>query len=79
MVSSAGRLRGEALKLAPDERVWVVAEVLATPEPDRPSQQGGEAEWVQEIERPALAANAGGPGVSWTGGRNQVQSRLSTR
>lgn len=79
MASTADRLLGEALKLPPDERARIVAELLATLEPDLPSQRRSEAEWIQEIERRARAAIAGSRGVSWTEARNQVQSRLSTR
>ena len=53
MASSADRVLGEALKLEPDERARIAAELLATLEPDLPSQQRSEAEWVQEIERRA--------------------------
>ncbi len=79
MASAADRLLGKALKLAPDERARIVAELLATLEPDLPSQRRSEDEWIQEIERRARAAVAGSPGVSWTEARDQVQSRLSTR
>ena len=54
-----------------------MAELLATLEPDGPSQDRIEADWVQEIERRARAAIAGGPGLSWVEARDQIQSRLS--
>ncbi|PYO18561.1 MAG: hypothetical protein DMD88_17445 [Candidatus Rokuibacteriota bacterium] len=79
MASTADRLLGEALKLAPEERARIVAELLATLEPDLPSERRSEGEWIQEIERRARAAIAGSPGVSWAEARNQVQSRLSTQ
>jgi hypothetical protein len=79
MACTADRLLGEALKLAPEERAKIVAELLATLEPDLPSGQRSEGEWIQEIERRARAAIAGSPGVSWAEARNQVQSRLSTQ
>jgi hypothetical protein len=79
MASTADRLLGEALKLAPDERARIVAGLLATLEPDVPSEHRDEREWVQEIERRARAARAGSPGVSWTEARDQVRSRLSTQ
>ena len=79
MASTADRLLGEALKLGPDERARIVAELLATLEPDLPSERRSEAEWVQEIERRARAVRAGSPGVSWPQARNQIQSRLSAR
>lgn len=77
--SGVDRVLGEALKLAPDERARIVAELLATLEPDLPGQDRSEAEWVHEIERRARAAIAGSPGLSWTEARAQVQNRLSTR
>ncbi len=79
MASTADRLLGEALKLAPDERARIVAELLATLEPDSPSQSRSDEEWIQEVERRARAAMAGHPGVLWTEARNQIRSRLSTR
>lgn len=79
MASTVDRLLGEALKLAPDERARIVAELLATLEPDLPTQQRGDAEWIQEIERRARAAMAGSPGVTWTEAREQIRSRLTTR
>ncbi len=79
MASTADRLLDEALKLAPDERARIVAELLATLEPDLPSERRSESEWVEEIERRARAALAGSPGVSWSEARDQIRSRLSTR
>ncbi len=79
MASTADRLLDEALKLAPDERARIVAELLATLEPDLPSERRSESEWVEEIERRARAALAGSPGVSWSEARDKIRSRLSTR
>ena len=79
MASTVDRVLGEALKLAPDERARIVAELLATLEPDTPSDQRTEADWVQELERRARAAIAGSPGVPWATPRDQIQSRLSSR
>jgi hypothetical protein len=76
MAFTVDRVLGEALKLAPDERARIVAELLATLEPDLPSQGRGDAEWIQEIERRARAAMAGSPGVFWTEARDQIRSRL---
>jgi hypothetical protein len=75
MAKSVDRVLGEALKLAPDERAQVVAELLATLEPDVPSEQRTEAEWIREIERRARAALAGEPGLSWTEVRGQIERR----
>ena len=62
-----------------DERTRIVADLLATLEPDLPSERRSESEWLEEIERRARAALAGSPGVSWSEARDQIRSRLSTR
>ncbi len=79
MGGAADRLLDEALKLTPDERARIVTELLATLEPDAPSQRRSDEEWIQEIERRARAAMAGRPGVPWTAARDQIRSRLSTQ
>ena len=79
MASIADRLLGEALRLTPDERARIVVELLATLEPDSPSQHRSDQEWIQEIERRARAALAGNPGVPWTTAHEQIRSRLSPR
>jgi putative addiction module component (TIGR02574 family) len=79
MAKSVDRVLREALKLAADERAQVVAELLTSLEPDVPSQQRTEAEWIQEVERRARAAIAGTPGLSWAEVRAQIERRLSTR
>jgi len=79
MASAADRLLDEALKLAPDERARIVAELLATLEPDLPSQRRSDEEWVREIERRARAAASGSPGVAWPDARDQIRNRLSTQ
>lgn len=79
MSSSFDRVLGEALRLAPDERARIVAELLATLEPDLRSQQHSAAEWIQEIERRAHAAVAGSAGASWAEAHAQAQNRLSGR
>ena len=79
MASTADRLLGEALKLGADERARIVAELLATLEPDLPSQRRSDGEWIQEIERRARAAMAGDRGMTWAEARDQIRSRLTTR
>ena len=79
MATTVDRVLGEALKLAPDERARIVAELLASLEPDVPSVRRTEAEWIDEIERRARAAIAGNPGVPWATAFDQIQSRLSRR
>lgn len=79
MASTPDRLLDEARKLTPDERARIVAELLATLEPDLPSQRRSDEEWIQEIERRARAAIGGNPGLPWTEARDQIKDRLSTR
>ena len=79
MASAKARLLEEALQLPPDQRAELAGDLLATLEPDTPSEQRTEAEWIAEIERRARAAMAGSPGVSWLEARAQIQSRLRPR
>ena len=76
MTSAMGRLLEEARQLPPDQRAELVGDLLATLEPDTPSEQRTEAEWIAEIERRARAAMTGSPGVSWSEARVEIQSRL---
>ncbi len=64
MASAKERLLEEALRLPLDQRAELAGELLATLEPDTPSEQRTEAEWIAEIERRARAAMASSPGVS---------------
>jgi hypothetical protein len=64
----------EALKLEPDERARVVAELLATLEPDVPSQRRPDADWINEVERRARAAVQGSAGVSWDEAKKRIQT-----
>lgn len=77
MTTSVDKVLSEALKLAPDDRARIVAELLASLEPDMPSDRRTEVEWIDEIERRARAAIAGGPGVPWATAFDQIRSRLS--
>lgn len=76
MATSVDRVLDEALKLARGDRARIVAELLASLEPDIPSDRRTEAEWIDEIERRARAAIAGSPGVPWATAFGQIQSRL---
>lgn len=79
MASTRDRLLEEALRLSADQRAELASELLATLEPDTPSERRTEVEWIAEIERRARAAVAGSPGVSWAEARAQIQSRLPRR
>jgi len=77
MASDADRILVEALRLAPEERALIVAELLATLKPDVPSQERSEADWLREVERRAWVAVARTPALSWNEARARIQSRLS--
>ena len=79
MATTVNRVLSEAMQLAPEERARIVAELLASLEPDVPSDRRTEAEWIHEIERRARAAIAGNPGVPWATALDQIQSRLPRR
>ena len=79
MPDAADKLLSKALKLTSDERARLVAELLATLEPDLPSEQRSDDEWIQEIERRVRAAIAGSPGVGWADARSQILKRLAVR
>jgi Putative addiction module component len=55
MASTKERLLEEALQLPPDQRAELVGELLATLEPDTPSERRTETAWIAEIERRARA------------------------
>ena len=75
MTTVADRVLDAALKLAPEDRARVAAELLATLEPQVPAEARSEAEWLREVERRARAAIAGEPGLSWA----EVQARIRKR
>jgi putative addiction module component (TIGR02574 family) len=80
MATTPDEVLEEALRLPADERARIVAELLATLEPDLPSEQRSEAEWIQEIERRVRAAVSGDdPGVSWAEVRAKIEKRLHGR
>ena len=77
MANDAARILAEALGLAPEERVLIAVELLASLDPEVPGEQDREADWIAEIERRARAAIAGSPGVSWPEARARILDRLS--
>jgi putative addiction module component (TIGR02574 family) len=79
MATTKERLFEEALQLPPEQRAELAKDLLATLEPDTPSEQRSDAEWIAEIERRARAAVAGSIGVSWAEARARIQSRLQRR
>ena len=79
MAGAKVRLLEEALRLPPDQRAELAGELLASLEPDTPSEWRTETEWIAEVEWRAHAAMAGNPGVSSAEARAQIQSRLPRR
>jgi hypothetical protein len=79
MASVLDRLLEEALRLPADQRAELVTELLATLEPDTPSQRRSETELIQEVERRARDAMAANPGVLWADAKAQIQGRLRSR
>jgi hypothetical protein len=79
MASAKARLLEEALQLPPEQRAELAGELLATLEPDTPSEWRTEAEWIAEVGRRARATMAGNPGVSCAEARAQIESRLPSR
>jgi hypothetical protein len=77
MATDAARILAEALELAPEERAHIAVELLASLDPDVAGGQGGDADWIAEIERRARASIAGSPGVPWPEARAQILDRLS--
>ena len=78
----AGRLDlllQEALQLSVDQRAELVCALLATLEPDTPSEYRTEGRWISEIERRARAAMAGSPWLSWDAAKAESQGRLRNR
>jgi hypothetical protein len=51
MTGTARQVLGEAMKLTADERAIIAAELLASLEPDVPTQARSEPDWIQEVER----------------------------
>jgi putative addiction module component (TIGR02574 family) len=71
----------EALKLSPEERADVAAELLASLD-DEPVAEADDVEraWGAEIERRARRVLAGGsPGISWVRVQQDVRERLAKR
>jgi putative addiction module component (TIGR02574 family) len=75
MGATADEVLKEALQLPEDERARVVAELLASLEPDIETRD--EEAWIAEVERRAQAAVDGGPGLTWEQTRTIVEGRVS--
>ena len=79
MARPLGRIHDQALKLTEAERARLVTDLLATLEPDVPSQDHSESEWIAEVERRARAAQAGEVGFTWSEARSEIQQKLPNR
>ena len=66
----------EALELPESDRADIVAELLASLGAPAPSSERTDGEWIAEIERRALAALAGAPGVPWKQARASIEESL---
>lgn len=59
MSPTAQKILKDAIRLSESERASLAAELLGSLEPDIPSQQRTEKEWLTEIERRARAYRNG--------------------
>ncbi|HEV3456440.1 MAG TPA: addiction module protein [Thermoanaerobaculia bacterium] len=78
-MAQAETLLLEALKLSPEERADVAAELLASLD-DEPVAKADEVEraWAAEIERRAHRVLAGeSPGISWAKVQKDIRERLA--
>jgi putative addiction module component (TIGR02574 family) len=74
MTARAAHLMQEALKLSPEERVDMAAELLASLEE---TQRGVEEAWAEEIERRARRVLSGeSAGAPWAETRARIVERV---
>jgi putative addiction module component (TIGR02574 family) len=77
MTTRAAHLMQEAVKLSPEERVDMAAELLASVEE---TQQDVEAAWAEEIERRARRVLSGeSAGTPWAETRARIVERALRR
>ncbi len=77
MVARVSTLLHDALTLPDDERAELAAELLASLDPAPTSGMDVDDAWRKEIDRRALAALSGEPGVPWEEVRANLTRRLS--
>lgn len=77
MPMSADQVLQQALRLPESERARLVTELLATLEPELPTDRRSEQEWIAEVERRARAALDGAPALSWAEARARAQDCLA--
>ena len=79
MAPSTQQLLKDALQLPDQQRAELVVELLDSLPPAELGQTRSDTEWLAEINRRALAAQAGVPGVTWEEARKQVLDHLPKR
>ncbi len=79
MAPSTQQLLKDALQLSDQQRAELVVELLDSLPTAQPGQERSDAQWLEEIERRARAAQAGAAGASWEEARKQVLDRLPKR
>ena len=79
MAKPVAEIHRQALQLPEAERAHLAADLLATLDPDVPSEGRSESEWIAEVERRARVATAGEPGLTWPEAKLQIQRGLPTR
>jgi putative addiction module component (TIGR02574 family) len=76
MAPSTQQLLKDALQLPDQEQAELVVELLDSLPPALAGQDRSDSQWLAEIERRALAAQAGASGITWEDARKQVLDRL---
>ncbi len=79
MAPSTQQLLKDALQLPDQQRAELVVELLDSLPSVESGQERSDAQWLEEIERRARAAQAGSASVSWEDARKQVLDRLPKR
>jgi putative addiction module component (TIGR02574 family) len=76
MAPSTQQLLRDALQLPDQQRAELVLELLDSLPSAEPGHERSDAQWLEEIERRARAAQSGSSSVSWEEARKQVLDRL---
>lgn len=78
MIAPATKVLREALRLAPEARAEVAAEILASLDPHPEDEEAVQAAWAQEIERRAAAARrSGGDAIDWRPALAEIDREFS--
>ena len=79
MAKPVAEIHRQALELPEADRARLAADLLATLEPDVPSEGRSGSEWIAEVERRARVATAGEPGLTWPEARAEIRRGLPTQ